>query len=75
MTTDAVKLTGRIKWINQAKGFGLITPDLGGKDLFASVPVRKQDDKPGGLKARQQVSYDVTTGPDGEQAFNVKVIG
>lgn len=74
MTTDIVKLTGRIKWLNQAKGIGLITPDRGGKDVFASVPVRRDNDKPGGLKVAQHVSYDVKIGPDGEQAFNIKLV-
>ncbi len=74
MSTDTIKLTGKIKWLNEAKGIGLITPDRGGKDVFASVPVRLGADKPGGLKVRQHVSYDVKTGPDGDQAFNVKLV-
>jgi len=74
MTTDSIKLTGKIKWLNEAKGIGLITPDKGGQDVFASVPVRRGTDKPGGFKVRQQVSYELKPGPDGDQAFNVRLV-
>jgi CspA family cold shock protein len=74
MTMDTVKLTGKIKWINESKGIGLITPDRGGKDVFASVPVRHGNPGPGALKIKQQVSYDVRLGLDGEEAFNVKLV-
>jgi CspA family cold shock protein len=74
MTMDTVRLTGKIKWINEAKGMGLITPDRGGKDLFASVPVRRGNDRPGELRLKQQVSYQVKLGPDGEEAFDVKAV-
>ena len=74
MSTDTIKLTGKIKWLNEAKGIGLITPDRGGTDVFARVPVRLGADKPGGLQVRPHVSYDVKTGPDGDQAFNVKLV-
>ena len=70
MATVTVRTTGTIKWINEAKGFGIIAPHAGGKDLFANFPVRKAGDKPGGLK----ISYDVKSGPDGDQAVNVKTI-
>lgn len=74
MTTDTAHATGTIKWINEAKGFGLIKPDDGSKNLFANFPVRKGGDKPGGLKITQKVSYVVRRGPDGDQAVNVKTI-
>jgi CspA family cold shock protein len=74
MATDTVKTTGRVKWINEAKGFGLITPDRGGKDLFANFPARSGGSKPGELRIKQKVSYDVKRGPDGDQAVNVKAI-
>jgi CspA family cold shock protein len=69
-----VKATGTLKWINELKGFGLITPDAGGKDLFANFPVRTANDKASGLKIKQRVSYDLRPGPDGGLASNVKVI-
>jgi len=74
MAMRLVKTTGTIKWINEAKGFGLITPDGGGKDLFANFPARARDDKPGGLRIKQKVSYDLRPGPDGDQAVNIRTI-
>jgi CspA family cold shock protein len=73
-TSPAVKPTGILKWLNELKGFGLITPDDGSKDLFANFPVRTANDKPSGLKVKQRVSYTVQLGPDGDQAVNVKTI-
>jgi len=68
--------TGIIKWINEAKGFGLITPDSGGKDLFARfTPLRASDkSRSEKLKLKQKVSFDITAGPDGDLALNVKPI-
>jgi CspA family cold shock protein len=69
--------TGIIKWINEAKGFGLITPDSGGKDLFARfTPIRVNDkSRADKLKLKQKVSFDITPGPDGDLALNIKPIG
>jgi cold shock protein len=74
MTTHTVKTTGTIKWINEAKSFGLITPDDGGEDLFASLPVRKDGDQSDALKVKQKVSYDVEPGHHGGRAVNVEAI-
>ena len=63
--------TGTVKWFNEAKGFGFITPDDGGKDLFAHFSAIQQS----GFKTLsegQKVSYDKTTGPKGDQASNIK---
>jgi len=69
--------TGIIKWINEAKGFGLVTPDSGGKDLFARFTPIPANGSPrsGRLKLKQKVSFDVTAGPDGDLALNIKAIG
>lgn len=69
--------TGIIKWINEAKGFGLITPDSGGKDLFARfTPIRVNDkSRADKLKLKQKVSFDITAEPDGDLALNIKPIG
>jgi len=72
--THTVKTTGTIKWINEAKGFGLITPDDGGEDLFASFTVRKDGGQSDGLKVKQKVSYDVEPGHHGGQAVHVEAI-
>jgi len=65
--------TGTVKWFNDSKGFGFITPDGGGKDLFAHFSaIQGSGFKT--LKENQKVSFDVTTGPKGDQAVNIKPI-
>ena len=62
--------TGTGKWFNDAKGFGFITPDEGGEDLFAHFSsVQTQGFKT--LKDGQKVSFDVVQGPKGKQASNI----
>ena len=63
--------TGTVKWFNDSKGFGFITPEQGGKDLFAHFSAIQG----GGfktLKEGQKVTFDVTTGPKGKQASNIQ---
>jgi CspA family cold shock protein len=62
---------GTVKWFNDAKGFGFITPDDGGKDLFAHFSA-VQGSGFKSLKENQKVSYEVTTGPKGDQATNIR---
>ncbi|QNM95283.1 cold-shock protein [Chitinimonas koreensis] len=54
--------TGTVKWFNDAKGFGFITPDEGGDDLFAHFS-QIQSNGFKSLAENQKVSFDVTTGP------------
>ena len=62
--------TGTVKWFNDAKGFGFITQDEGGEDLFAHFSsVQTQGFKT--LKEGQKVSFDVVQGPKGKQASNI----
>jgi cold shock protein len=62
--------TGTVKWFNDGKGFGFITPDTGGKDLFAHFSaIQGAGHK--SLRENQKVSYDVTMGAKGEQAVNI----
>ncbi|PTQ77215.1 putative cold-shock DNA-binding protein [Nitrosospira multiformis] len=63
--------TGVVKWFNDSKGFGFITPDQGGKDLFAHFSsIVGEGFK--SLQEAQRVTFDVTTGPKGLQAANIK---
>lgn len=62
--------TGTVKWFNDAKGFGFITPDDGGEDLFAHFSAIKMDGFKT-LKEGQKVSFEVTQGPKGKQASNI----
>ena len=63
--------TGTVKWFNDAKGYGFITPDDGSEDLFAHFSAIQM----GGfktLKEGQKVSFEVTQGPKGKQASNIQ---
>jgi cold shock protein len=63
--------TGTVKWFNDAKGFGFITPDEGGEDLFAHFSsVQATGFK--SLKEGQKVQFDVVQGPKGKQASNIR---
>lgn len=63
--------TGIVKWFNDSKGFGFITPDGGGDDLFAHFSaIQSQGFKT--LTEGQRVSFDVTAGPKGQQASNIR---
>ena len=64
-------IAGTVKWFNAEKGFGFITPDGGGKDVFAHF---SQIQNPGykSLSENQRVTFEVTTGPKGPQAANIR---
>jgi cold shock protein len=66
-------LTGTVKWFNDAKGFGFITPDGGGADVFAHFQ-DIQSDGFKSLKENQRVSFEKGSGPKGEKAINIKAI-
>jgi CspA family cold shock protein len=71
--TNMSTQTGVVKWFNDAKGFGFITPDAGGADVFAHF----QDIQSNGFRSlseNQRVSFDRGVGPKGEKATNIKVI-
>ena len=63
--------TGSVKWLNDGQGFAFITPDTGGRDVFAHLSAI-QGDGHKSLRENQKVSFEVTTGPRGDQASNIK---
>ncbi len=63
--------TGTVKLFNDSKGYGFVTPDDGGDDLFAHFSAINMEGFKT-LKEGQKVSFDVTTGPKGKQASNIQ---
>lgn len=62
---------GTVKWFSDQKGYGFITPEGGSKDIFVHFSAM-QGEGFKTLSEGQLVSFDVTNGPKGEQAANVK---
>jgi CspA family cold shock protein len=64
---------GTVKWFNAEKGFGFITPDGGGADVFAHYSAIAVDGYRS-LDENQRVSFEITQGPKGPQAANIKPV-
>jgi len=64
--------TGNVKWFNESKGFGFITPDDGSKDVFVHFSAISSEGFRT-LAEGQQVTFDVEDGPKGPQATNVTI--
>lgn len=64
-------MTGTVKWFNDAKGYGFITPNGGGKDVFAHA---NEIDGSGfrSLTEGQTVEFVITEGRKGPQASNIR---
>ena len=64
---------GTVKWFNDAKGFGFISPEDGSADVFAHfsaiVGTGRRD-----LEENQRVEFDVEQGPKGLQATNIRAL-
>ncbi len=65
--------TGKVKWFNEKKGYGFITPDDGGDDVFVHFSAISG----GGFKKLDEgalVQFEVTSGPKGMQAQSVAAV-
>ena len=65
--------TGTVKWFNESKGFGFITPDGGGEDLFAHFS-EIQGSGFRTLTDNQRVQFEVRRGPKGLQAAAIRPV-
>lgn len=64
-------MLGTVKWFNDSKGFGFLSPDEGGEDIFAhfsaiNIPGFRT------LKEGQRVSFEISNGARGKQASNIQ---
>ena len=64
--------TGVVKWFNDGKGFGFITPEDGSKDLFAHFSEIRNNGGFRSLAENQRVEFEVKQGPKGLQAANIR---
>ncbi|WP_322102226.1 cold-shock protein [Paraburkholderia sp. J41] len=65
--------TGTVKWFNDAKGYGFITPDDGSEDLFAHFS-EIQSNGFRSLQENQKVSFEIKMSPKGKQAGSISAL-
>ena len=65
--------TGSVKWFNPSKGYGFISPDGGGKDIFVHMSALETSGIKN-LSENQKVSYDEARNKDKISAGNIKLI-
>ncbi|MBA1444028.1 MAG: cold shock domain-containing protein CspD [gamma proteobacterium endosymbiont of Lamellibrachia anaximandri] len=63
--------TGVVKWFNNAKGYGFVTPDSGEQDVFVHFSSIEMDGYKT-LKEGQQVQFEINQGPKGLHAVNIQ---
>lgn len=66
--------TGKVKWFNNAKGYGFIRPDAGGEDLFVHYSYIQMEGYRS-LKAGQPVEYELQQANKGYHAVNLRPVG
>jgi len=64
-------VTGTVKWFNNAKGYGFVTPDEGGQDIFIHFSAITMDGYKT-LKEGQKVQFELQEGPKGLHAANLQ---
>lgn len=64
------RVRGKVKFFNEQKGFGFITPNNGGKDIFVHV----SNIQKGPLRENIEVEFDQTEGRKGPEAINVSIL-
>jgi cold shock protein len=74
MSDNQQEQQGIVKWFDDGKGFGFITPDGGGKDLFAHHSEIKNGGGFRSLAEGQRVTFETRQGPKGLQASNIRSI-
>ncbi len=62
---------GKVKWFNNAKGYGFVLPEEGGEDLFVHYSAIQMEGYKT-LKAGQEVQFDIAEGPKGLHAVNIQ---
>lgn len=62
---------GTVKWFNNTKGFGFIAPEDGSEDVFAHFSAIQSEGYKS-LKEGQRVEFEITSGPKGLQAANIR---
>ena len=70
---SGVKINGKVKWFNNAKGYGFVNEEGKNEDLFAHYSAIQMDGYRT-LKAGQPVSFDIIQGPKGLHAVNIDAV-
>ncbi|ADU91017.1 cold-shock protein [Taylorella equigenitalis] len=71
VSSNSNRVTGTVKWFNDTKGFGFVTPEGSNEDLFIHFSsIQMEGFKT--LKENQKISFEITEGPKGKQAINIQ---